>query len=88
VNAVSPDAVSNEEFTKGLAKALHRPSFLRMPCFLLRALFGEMSDELLLSSQRVVPAVLEEEGFRFEHPTLTEALKALIPEKKNDKNTL
>lgn len=74
LNVVSPQPVRNAEFTKALAKALHRPALFPAPAFALRLLLGEMADELLLSSQRALPAQLEKLGYRFLHPNLPGAL--------------
>lgn len=78
VNAVSPEPLTNREFTAVLAHALHRPAFLPMPAFAARLALGEMADALLLASTRVVPLKLRESGYRFRHATLAEALKALL----------
>ena len=75
VNATAPGAVSNAEFTRTLARVLRRPAILPLPAFALRVLFGELADEALLAGARVLPRRLEEEGFRFEHPELEEALR-------------
>jgi len=78
VNVVSPQPVTNEEFTRELAKALRRPALLPAPAFAFRMALGEMADALLLSSQRVVPRKLEEMGFQFQHPDLASALSAIL----------
>jgi len=78
VNVVAPQPVKNAEFTKVLAKALHRPALLPAPAFALRLALGEMADALLLSSQRVAPKRLEQAGFRFAHLDLTTALGAVL----------
>lgn len=79
VNLCSPEPLQNLVFMKKLAKALHRPAFVPAPAFALRALLSaETADELLLSSQRVVPAKLVASGFVFRHPTLEEALAAFL----------
>jgi uncharacterized protein (TIGR01777 family) len=78
VNVVAPQPVRNEEFTKVLAKALHRPALFPAPAFALRLALGEMADALLLSSQRVVPSRLQQLGFRFEHTELPTALAAVL----------
>lgn len=78
VNVVSPKPVRNAEFTKVLAKILHRPALFPAPAFALRLLLGEMADELLLSSQRALPAQLEKLGYRFLHPGLAGALSAVF----------
>lgn len=77
VNAVSPNPVINAEFTRELGAALHRPAFLPVPEFALRALYGEMAG-ILLDSQRAVPTAAEAAGFRFLHPELTETLRGLV----------
>jgi len=78
VNAVGPRPVSNAEFTKTLAAVLHRPAIAPVPAFVVRAMFGEMGQELLLSSTRVLPRRLEKAGFEFAHPTLPEALRSVL----------
>lgn len=75
VNAVSPRPVTNEEFTKTLGKVLKRPTWVLMPAFLARLIFGEMADELLLASTRVHPAKLQQAGYSFCEPTLEGALR-------------
>ena len=78
VNMVSPAPVTNLEFTKTLGRVLRRPTILPMPAFAARLAFGEMADELLLSSTRVVPRRLQETGFVFRDPTLEAALRRLL----------
>jgi uncharacterized protein (TIGR01777 family) len=78
VNVVAPYSVRNEEFTKVLAKALHRPALFPAPAFALRLALGEMADALLLSSQRVVPRALEKNGYRFLHADLPSALDTIL----------
>lgn len=75
LNVVAPEAVTNAEFTETLAGVLNRPVLFRAPAAALRLVAGELADALLLASQRVRPAKLEEQGFRFEFPTLEEALR-------------
>lgn len=79
VNAVAGSA-RNAEFTDALARALRRPAFIPVPSFGLRAVFGQMADEALLSSQRVEPVRLREIGHVFHHPTLDTALSAALRE--------
>ncbi len=78
VNAVAPKAARNAEFTVALARALGRPRFAPVPAFVLRALFSEMADEMLLASTRVRPQRLLEGGFHFEHPEVEGALRAVL----------
>jgi uncharacterized protein (TIGR01777 family) len=78
VNVVAPQPVKNAEFTKVLAKALHRPALFPAPAFALRLALGEMADALLLSSQRVAPQKLQQAGFRFAHADLTTAIGAVL----------
>lgn len=73
VNVAAPDAVAYVEVAKAIGRALHRPSWLRVPSFALRLLFGEGA-EPLVTGQRAVPAKLEALGFKFRYPTLDEAL--------------
>jgi uncharacterized protein (TIGR01777 family) len=77
-NGVAPEPVMNREFAVLLAASLKRPTLFPMPAFVLRLLFGEMADALLLSSQRVIPKRIQELGFSFEYPQLGEALNAIL----------
>jgi uncharacterized protein (TIGR01777 family) len=78
VNIVAPNAVTNGEFTKALGKVLSRPTFFAVPEFAARLAFGEMADEMLLSSQRVVPKRLSEAGYQFKYPDLEGALRHVL----------
>jgi uncharacterized protein (TIGR01777 family) len=78
VNVVAPARTSNAEFTRALASVLARPAFLPVPAFALRAAFGAMADEALLSGQFAVPRALEAHGFRFAYPALPGALRHLL----------
>jgi uncharacterized protein (TIGR01777 family) len=79
VNVVAPQPVTNEEFTKTLASALHRQAIFPAPPFALRLALGrEMADALLLSSQRVLPKKLQAAKYEFKHPTLDGALRNIL----------
>ena len=78
VNAVTPHPVQNAEFTKALARALHRPALVAVPAFALKLLLGEMGETLLLSSARILPEKLERAGFSFQEPDLQPALQGLL----------
>lgn len=78
INATAPEPVTNKDFSRTLGRALHRPSLLRAPAFALRLLLGEMTDPLLLASQRVLPARADALGFQFAYPRLEPALQALL----------
>jgi uncharacterized protein len=76
VNVTSPEPVTNAEFTTTLARVLKRPAVMPVPKLALHALFGkEMTKEMLLGGQRVLPAALEMSGFSFAHPTVDDALR-------------
>jgi len=79
LNVVAPEPVTNAEFTKALARVLHRPAILPAPAFALRTALGrEMAEALLLSSQRVVPKKLIESKYKFQCPTLNEGLRRVL----------
>jgi hypothetical protein len=78
VNAVAPGAVRNEEFTRVLARVLHRPALMVVPEAALRLVYGQMADEAILASTHVLPAALQASGFQFEHPELGPALSYLL----------
>src|SRR5258707_12089039 len=81
INSVAPQPVQNSEFTKILAKAVHRPALFSAPALALRLALGEMADALLLSSQRVAPDRLEQMGYAFRYATLSLALDAILTKK-------
>ena len=78
INAVAPNPVTNREFSQALAKAISRRCLLRTPAWVLRLLFGEMAEELLLSGQKVLPVRAQEMDFEFNHPTLERALETIF----------
>jgi uncharacterized protein len=78
VNVAAPNAVRNVEFTAAMSRQLHRPALLPVPAFALRLAFGQMADEALLASIRVVPSKLRAAGFEFAHPTVDQALAAAL----------
>ena len=78
VNLTGPAPVTNAEFTDTLARVLHRPALFPVPPAALRMVVGEMADELLLASARVIPERLRESGYRFRHPELEGALRHVL----------
>lgn len=78
VNAVSPNPVTNEEFTKTLGHVLHRPTIFPLPAFAARIALGEMADDLLLSSARIHPAKLIASTYQFQYPDLDGALRHML----------
>jgi uncharacterized protein (TIGR01777 family) len=77
LNGVAPAPVTNADFTRALAAAVHRPAIFPVPGFALRLLFGEMAG-MLLASQRVSPKAAESAGFTFRFPQLDAALADLL----------
>lgn len=78
VNAVAPHPVTNDELTKTLGRVLKRPTKAWMPAPVVKVLFGEMGDALLLSSTRVEPARLQASGYIFQWPELEGALRHIL----------
>jgi len=77
VNATSPNPITNAQFTRELARILHRPAFLPVPAFALRLMFDEMA-EAILGGQRVLPAAAQAAGFKFRFSELAPALANLL----------
>lgn len=73
-NLTAPEPATCEDIVKGLAKALKRPAFFRVPAFVMNTLIGVAAQELLLCSQKMKSHRLEESGFEFKHPTLQESV--------------
>jgi len=78
INIVSPNPVRNEEFTKTLRHILNRFTALAMSAFAARLAFGEMADEMLLASQKVIQKRLTAAGFQFRYPTLEGAMRKYV----------
>jgi uncharacterized protein len=75
LNNVSPGTVRNRDFTRALARAVHRPALLPAPAFAVRLALRDLAGELL-GSRRVLPALAETLGYRFTHPDLASSLAA------------
>jgi len=73
VNVCAPENADLNSLTAQLAGALHRPALLRVPAPVLRLVMGKLAEELLLASQRLEPAILDEAGFQWKYPSLAEA---------------
>jgi len=78
LNFTAPNPVTNAEFTETLGRALGRPAFFQVPAFALRALLGDMADEVMLSSARALPSRLLGSGYAFRYPDLKGALNHLL----------
>jgi uncharacterized protein len=79
IDVVAPQPVRNVEFTRELARALHRPALVPAPAFALRLALGqEMADTMLLTSQRAEPTRLRQLAYQFRHDTLSDALSSLL----------
>jgi len=75
VNLTTPSPVSNAEFTSALAAAVHRPAVMLVPVPALKLAIGGVSSDIL-SSARVLPRRLLDEGYQFRHPGIAGALAA------------
>jgi uncharacterized protein len=75
LNGTSPNPVTNAEFTRVLGEVLHRPTILPLPGFAARMVLGQMADDLLLASARVLPRGLQTSGYTFEYPELRACLE-------------
>ncbi len=78
LNLTAPNPVTNEVFSRTLARVLRRPAFFRVPGFVLRLLLGEMAETLLLKGQRVLPKKLEQSGYQFRFSDLSGAFEDLL----------
>jgi len=78
VNVVCPTPTTNKGLTKALGKALNRPTPFKVPSFMARLVFGQMADEMLLGSSRVMPKTLLEAGYEFKDQSLDTVLQYCI----------
>jgi len=83
VNIVAPSPVTNKTFTKILGRVLGRPAFFRIPSILVKIIWGQMGQEILLAGTKVKPEKLLKTGFKFNHESLEEALRAVMGRMKN-----
>jgi uncharacterized protein (TIGR01777 family) len=77
VNFTAPEPVRNRELSKAIGKALHRPSFMPAPGFMIKLVMGEFGS-VILEGQRVVPTVLQHSGFSFVYPEIEGAVQNLL----------
>lgn len=77
VNAVAPNPITMDEFCRTLGKVLNRPSWIPVPEVILKLVLGELGS-LMTTGQRVVPIVAQSGGYRFQHPSLKEALRTIF----------
>ncbi len=78
VNIVAPNPVTNQEYTKALGSVISRPTMFPMPDFAARLVFGQMADELLLSSAKVIPKKLNESKLQFKFPQIQDSLSHIL----------
>lgn len=78
INGTAPEPATNKAFSKALGKALKRPAIFPMPAFVVKMLFGQMGEELLLAGQKVIPKKLTQAGYQFKHSTLEDALEDIV----------
>ena len=78
VNVCSPNPVKNADLAKALGRALHRPSFMPAPGFMIKLVLGEFGS-VILEGQRVLPRRLLKKGFTFQYPDIDKALQIIIP---------
>jgi len=76
-NASSPNPVSNKEFTKTLGDILHRPTFLPLPEFVLKLIYGEGAS-VLTSSKEVYPQAILNAGYSFKYPNIKSSLEHIL----------
>lgn len=74
INLCAPECVTQHHFAKTLGAVLHRPTMICLPSWLIKLVFGQMGEELLLNGQNVYPQRLMSSGFNFNYPTLRSAL--------------
>ena len=76
-NLCSPYPIRNKELAKAIGKAMHRPSFMPAPAFMIKLVFGEFGS-VILKGQRVVPRRLLEHGFSFQYPEVDKAIENIV----------
>jgi uncharacterized protein (TIGR01777 family) len=82
INCTAPQPVTNREFAKTLGKVLKRPAIAPMPAAIVKLMFGQMGDELMIHGQSVIPQKLQQQGFQFNYSDLHSALEQILNPKK------
>lgn len=77
-NATAPEPVTNKEFAKAMGRAMKRPAIIPMPAFMVKLLFGQMGDDVMLHGQKVMPQRTRESGYRFLYPRIDDAFGAIF----------
>jgi uncharacterized protein (TIGR01777 family) len=78
INCTAPMPVTNREFAKTLGKVLRRFAVIPMPAAVVKLLFGQMGEELMIQGQSVIPHKLQQRGFQFKYSDLRSALQQLL----------
>lgn len=78
LNAVAPEAVTNQRFAAALGASLSRPAIVPIPAWPLRLILGAFAEELLLGGQRVIPDAVMRSGFIFDYATIDSALAQIV----------
>jgi uncharacterized protein (TIGR01777 family) len=79
LNAVSPNPVTNAQLVKEAGRIAGRPTVFAVPKFALSLVMGsELTEEMILASQRAQPTVAEKSGFTFTHPDVRSALRTVL----------
>ncbi len=84
-NITASSACTQREFSKTLAEFCGRPCFLKLPPFMVKKIFGQMGEELLLANQKIYPRNLVEQGFNFHYPAINASLSHHLSNQKKDK---
>lgn len=77
-NLTSPNPVTNYKFTEALGKMINRPTVLTIPKFVIKMIFGEMGDKLLLNGSAVYPQKLLDSGYEFQFKTIELSLENIL----------
>lgn len=78
INATAPNPVTNKDFSLALAKVINRPCLIKTPEFILRLIFGQMAEEIMIQGQKVLPQKALNHGFHFVYPTLEKSLEKIF----------
>jgi NAD dependent epimerase/dehydratase family enzyme len=78
VNLTAPTPATSGQVTSYLAKRMRRPHLFRIPAWVIRTFLGDAGEDLLLTSENIVPERLVADGFEFRHPTVESAIDAML----------
>ena len=76
-NLTAPEQINNKQLTMHISKIWHRPSYIKLPSYIIRLFWGQMGEELLLNGNQAIPTNLLKSNFIFKYTNIIDCLRAI-----------